>query len=115
MVTAERTEPVGYVPPESVPPGAPHTPGRWSVASFADAVHPSVYAADGAVASCGGKHRSRAERFANARLCAAAPDLLAACKQQLAALDGSPLDFAGIVAAHRALEASVARAEGRTP
>lgn len=49
---------------------------------------------------------------ANAHLYAAAPDLLAACKRQLATLDG-PLNILAMRDAHRALAAAAAKAEGR--
>jgi hypothetical protein len=48
----------------------------------------------------------------NARLIAAAPDLLAACKQMQASLNGNPGDFANMLAAHRAIDAAVNKAEG---
>jgi hypothetical protein len=53
--------------------------------------------------------RERAE--ANARLIAAAPDLLAACRQMVASLNGSAFDTMGMLAAHRALDAAIAKAE----
>jgi hypothetical protein len=52
-----------------------------------------------------------AEREANARLIAAAPDLLAACRDVLEFLDnGSPLQPGSLL--HQEIEAAVARAEG---
>lgn len=41
------------------------------------------------------------------RLIAAAPALLKACQGMQKSLDGSPTDFAGMLAAHRALDAAV--------
>lgn len=50
------------------------------------------------------------ENAANAALIAAAPELLAACKQMSASLNGSPGDIEGISAAHQALDAAIAKA-----
>ena len=76
-----------------------HTPGPWFV-------FPGTYCVGGpfvpdpgddpgqrtaAVAVCGTRLRFKAEAEANARLIAAAPDLLAACEEYLAlAADGLP-------------------------
>lgn len=42
---------------------------------------------------------------------AAAPELLEAAKQMVRSLNGNPDDFAGMLAAHRALDAAIAKAE----
>lgn len=52
------------------------------------------------------------EGAANAQLIAAAPELLAACEKQLAALSGGLLDICKMRDAHRAIEAAVAKAKG---
>ena len=44
---------------------------------------------------------------ANARLIAAAPELLAACQHMQKSLNGSPTNFAGMLTAHRRLDAAV--------
>jgi hypothetical protein len=52
------------------------------------------------------------ERVAYARLFAAAPDMLAALKQMRTSLNGRPGNFDAMLAAHRAIDAAIARAEG---
>jgi hypothetical protein len=53
------------------------------------------------------------EAEANATLLTAAPDMFTALKQMQCSLSGSPGDFAGMLAAHRAVDAAIAKAEGR--
>lgn len=48
-----------------------------------------------------------------ARLYAAAPDLLAACKAMAKAMDSTPPDWAGVAFARLQIAAAIARAEGR--
>jgi hypothetical protein len=63
-----------------------HTPGPWTVGFGAtDCRWPQVESGDGVIARTYG---SRDEE--NARLLAAAPDLLAACKQTLAWFESGP-------------------------
>ena len=54
---------------------------------------------------------AEAERDKLAQLIAAAPKLLAACKQMAKSLSGSASDFSGMLA-HRAVDAAIAKAEG---
>ena len=92
-----------------------HTPGPWFInkraAMFIECAHRGI-------ASCtGADNRSpdnlEAENKANARLIAAAPDLLAACKAALAALS-QPMTYpADIEAAKKWLTDAAAKAEGR--
>ena len=56
------------------------TPGPWRVNTWPGVVNPCVVdAQNNAVASIVGRHRDIAVKLANARLIAAAPELLAAC------------------------------------
>lgn len=62
-----------------------HTPGPWR--EIRRGMGQSIIAADGmAVANTGNSKRYPAEKAANARLLAAAPDLLSACEGLLATL-----------------------------
>lgn len=62
-----------------------YTPGPWINEDYPGACNPSVSGHDGAnVATCGGKHRSKEEKAANADLIAAAPDLYEALKDMQA-------------------------------
>lgn len=61
-----------------------YTPGPWINEDYPGACNPSVSGHDGAnVATCGGKHRSKEEKAANADLIAAAPDLYEALRELL--------------------------------
>jgi hypothetical protein len=55
-----------------------------------------------------GYYEKREDAAANARLIAAAPALYAACQAMRKSLNGSATDFAGMLAAHRQLDAAVA-------
>jgi hypothetical protein len=95
-----------------------HTPGPWAVDGRAD--HHLLVGAPGrrlrqVVAEVplvvGGLADPTPEAEANARLIAAAPDLLAACRDVLEFLDnGTPLHPGSLL--HQEVEAAVARAEG---
>jgi hypothetical protein len=66
-----------------------HTPGPWKVANDVDVqAGPSGCLAYVSVA--GGRGRTLGEAAANAKLCAAAPDLLAACEAMLLFHDAAP-------------------------
>lgn len=89
-----------------------HTPGPWQVVPPERAIHPWIVGDHecGSVADCEppGPWMSFEEAAANARLCAAAPDLLAACKEARFRLFGTgpsaqPLSYQ--------LDAAIARAE----
>ena len=80
------------------------TPGPWHVPK--DIPGPRVFGSDGWLVAdcCGICHRSVAEEKANARLIAAAPDLLEACKMVIKeGLTGPSLD---------AVRYAIAKAEG---
>ena len=66
---------------------AGHTPGPWAVSeapnSFARVTGPTEYA-DALVADCKSQYRTHEEQAANARLIAAAPDMLEALKAIIA-------------------------------
>jgi hypothetical protein len=85
-----------------------HTPGPWTVNGTAieSAEFPVAYVQDDRDVPVG-------DWKANARLIAAAPEMYAAIKQQLQSLDGRVGDFQGMLAAHRALDAAIAKVEGR--
>ncbi len=93
--------------------GARHTPGPWRLAASGIDGH-KVVAPDGRNI-CGMSNRislSMAERHANARLVAAAPDLLAALRDLVPAdFDRHPDDFMPVWHAARA---AIAKAEGRS-
>src|SRR4051794_13527039 len=96
-----------------------HTPGPWYMAGV-----PAVLSRDGVgIADCRTVDTTPQEQEANARLIAAAPDLLAACKALLADLDargeetcwclpGDPgVGLRGTVCEACQMRAAVARAE----
>lgn len=96
---------------------ATHTPGPWEIVPFAKTNVRQV-GGDRGVASCGGYATTMrgdvaAENEANARLIAAAPDLLAACKLALFQTD-EPYAPHNVDNARKLLEAAVAKAEGGT-
>ena len=127
----------------------PHTPGPWRVDEtkalgaygvWTDYLHPSNPGDDGtgfpvevcSVVACGKGHKGqeiidRQERDANARLMAAAPDLLAACKRAREVLGiQMASDLRGftreekdeIIRGHidiKEIDAAIAKAEGTTP
>ena len=64
------------------------TPGPWRVNTWPGVVNPCVVdAQNNAVASIVGRHRDIAVKLANARLIAAAPELLAACEVYVSETD----------------------------
>ena len=90
-----------------------HTPGPWF--NVAGMVETDDDRAD--ICSCYAAHfgqsrieRSPHEEWANARLIAAAPDMLAALKEALHALNGAP----NTVGLHYQIEAAIAKAEGQS-
>lgn len=98
-----------------------HTPGPWSVAETQEGtliksdVEPGYFARiQGACAGAHGKQGA-----ANARLIAAAPELLAACKATVAAMSQPVFTNAGTIIkgdvefATRVLCAAIEKAEGR--
>jgi hypothetical protein len=84
---------------------AKHTPGPWTDRDCDGEVDGYVWAGDTIICGLGDKAKQRAD----ARLIAAAPDLLYALKAMLKHYDYSPSS-----AALRA-QAAVAKAEGRQP
>jgi hypothetical protein len=86
-------------------PQAKHTPGPW----VADGV--CINGPDGMIGECGFGLRGDPEMQANARLMAAAPDLLAACERAKECLDKFGLDWLG--KGPDPLEAAIAKAKGR--
>ncbi len=97
------------------PPKVSHTPGPWSYTDDRRGIYEIIHDGDMLAQvwrvrpGCDGDLPAEA----NARLMAAAPELLAACKQMVRSLNGSPNDFRGMLAAHRALDAAIAKADGR--
>ena len=90
---------------------ASHTPGPWHTGGINPISAPVIYAADGfAVADATVYHRHHdGQTAANARLIAAAPDLLASLRDVLAlhlAHHNNPV--------HVAARAAIAKAEGRS-
>lgn len=67
----------------SEPKATGHTKGKWKALPLGDKGLLNVAAPDGPVAFTGTAKRSKEENEANARLIAAAPDLLAACEVAL--------------------------------
>ncbi len=101
---------------------AQHTPGPWNVATYGDVLRLHVKRGSLSLAeilewSAGPESRAQVE--ANARLIAAAPDLLDALKELVDTVDLSKLkvrktkDF-GIMVRHAAATKAIAKAEGRT-
>jgi hypothetical protein len=94
-----------------------HTSGPWIVKNTPEDYNTGVYTDDeghgiGGVNICITNKRVHAE-IANARLIAAAPDLLAALKETLLILETHPKILNGATARFAAQRA-IARAEGRT-
>ena len=104
--------------------GATHTPGQWQACKDAACPCGAIWDASGKIHLCTAFDEtalgmdafasdigvSRVERIANARLIAAAPDLLAACKSMLEQAD----DYGGLAyeVAHEAARVAIARAKG---
>lgn len=92
-----------------------HTPGPWVVSNKGGMLNVSAPASGGALASLGIPKGE--ERFANARLIAAAPDLLAACEAvvSLLAVEGlkSPTVEVARAAVRKELHAAIAKAVGK--
>jgi len=91
------------------------TPGPWRV--VLELGLPTVVAAESEkvadiICTRVKREAKREELAANARLIAAAPTLYAACQAMRKSLNGSPTDFAGMLAAHRQLDAAVALVDG---
>ena len=88
-----------------------HTPGPWSVGDDAgNGVVPlaDVPVPDVVVAMLPSTHH------ANARLIAAAPDLLAALKQVVSSAFPHPVNHPTMTAAWKVAQAAIAKAEGRS-
>lgn len=85
-----------------------HTPGPWHIGDTNTNFSPKVYGADGYMtADCSRiQKRTDAEEQANARLIAAAPDLLAALKSVVAIADRKTVEFDNA-------RAAIAAAEGK--
>ena len=89
-----------------------HTPGPWKVSSKAST---AVFAGDRLIASAGGYMSNTRqesvviENDANARLIAAAPDLLAACETALVMIQVLGGDY---MAGFEKIEAAVSKAKG---
>ena len=92
-----------------------HTPGPWTAYLY-DSEPASIEAADGdgPIALVGTDLYDMEERDANARLMAAAPDLLAACEGLLAIARISAADGADLNINIRRAEAAIAEATGQT-
>ncbi len=95
-----------------------HTPGPWQTGAMSVSVSDKNYAN---VAVCGGKYRSTAEKIANARLIAAAPDMLAALGGAVVIIEtcgwpdaASPALRAEFDKRRAAIIAAIAKAEGRS-
>jgi hypothetical protein len=97
---------------------AKHTPGPWNIRHSSDGSGDFGIAAGGNVlAECFAAIRHLNERspeaFANARLIAAAPDMIDAIRQwQSAERDGDEREMAN---ARSSRDAAIARAEGKQP
>jgi len=100
-----------------------HTPGPWKVANK---TYPFVYAIDPVCdvnrfdllinGGCTSSGRTKPEELmANARLIAAAPDLLEACKVKLLALEGKEYDPGAFDIAAELCRKAIAKAEGTKP
>ena len=90
-----------------------HTPGPWNYAKsdFNDDRY-SIYH-NGPIAYCGENGCGPENTLANARLIAAAPDLLAATEALLVVLDTWPVSSEELEAVYRSAVAAVDRAKGR--
>lgn len=89
-----------------------HTPGMWEAQGnvvFSDTV-PNGPECGVLVAACGTNNEGIPEQNANARLIAAAPELLRACHSALTLLRGS--GFTDNTQAIAELKAAIAKAEG---
>jgi len=94
---------------------AKHTPGPWQVVPAAKAEHPWVVgdAEGGSIASCEpmGPWMSAAEATANARLIAAAPEILAALKSLVG--EWPPDEQVKLGDRIKQAQAAIFKAEGR--
>ena len=88
-----------------------HTPGAWEFTRHEDE-DGGIYFSAPLNAPGFASDMVTVHQEANAKLIAAAPDLLEACQHQLAALDARPYNFSQMLAAHRALQAAVTKAKG---
>lgn len=87
-----------------------HTPGPWTVNGFGGSFEVLCRTRDGVAVSAGEIPK---DGIANARLIAAAPDLLEAAKDALYTLDRLPADTVTAPGVSRSLRAAIAKAEGR--
>jgi hypothetical protein len=101
--------------PSSKPFPGPHTQGPWTAHEFKDGTVELTEYAGSAVAYIEPvKFRSKSERRANAKLIAAAPDLLAACKAFEGYYCGAPdSPTRGMAHAYEIVRVAIARAEGK--
>lgn len=88
-----------------------HTPGPWLVLRDPEVGGPLVATEDVAIADVMEMEGGMSE--ANARLIAAAPDLLAALRQVVESAYPNPDEHPTMTAAWRVAEAAIAKAEGR--
>jgi hypothetical protein len=110
------------VPDQGHQPAAGHTPGPWEVGTPGNGEPGYIYCNNSlgsAVAIAYGMPLaltvfSRAEEEANARLIAAAPELLAALKKCAAVCAGETLSKSAITSALDAARNAIAAAEGRS-
>ena len=88
-----------------------HTPGPWNHA--ADSLRPGRYSIyhNGPIAHCGDTTAEPGDGLANARLIAAAPDLLNACRQAADWIDRHRVS--GALGVYDLARAAIAKAEGR--
>jgi len=99
--------------------GQTHTPGPWTIKQATSSAMVSVYAGGFNVACTGSANVEEDNADANARLIAAAPELLEACREALNMLGASRDHCTGerglvhrIDAAAKAAHAAIRKAEG---
>lgn len=88
--------------------GQNHTPGPWTIKQATSSAMVSVYAGGLNVACTGSANVEEDNAHANARLIAAAPDLLAIVKAEL----DSGRNFGGDGDLYKAARAAIRKAEG---
>jgi hypothetical protein len=94
-----------------------HTPGPWAIYRGTPQTYADIYAANWhglakVVVRLDGKGKDNAKGLANARLIAAAPDLLAASVRSLAIIEDFETSFKVTLKEGNLLRAAIAKAKG---